>query len=237
MSSPYMTSFPSRRTNGLAIASFVLSLAWLGGLGSVLAVIFGATASRDIARSQGTQSGNGLAVAGLVIGILGLLGSAVFWFGLVVLGAGVHQGLHQALTPHTVSVQAGQAVTLSPADGGIKEVTVFSVVHPIPAPSAFTTPDPGNEFAVADIQLCAGQDGSPRGMEVLPFQLVLAGGTEVSVSFHDAKVPALTHLGAIGANACARGFLTFVIPTGATPAKVTYYAPELSRTYEWNLVA
>ena len=46
MSSPYTTSSPARRTNGLAIASFVLSLVWLGGLGSVLAVIFGATAGR-----------------------------------------------------------------------------------------------------------------------------------------------------------------------------------------------
>lgn len=51
-------------TNGLAIASFVLSL--VGG--SVLAIIFGHVARRQIARSAGRQSGDGLAVAGLVLG-------------------------------------------------------------------------------------------------------------------------------------------------------------------------
>lgn len=139
----------------------------------------------DIKRSQGTQSGSGLATAGLVIGILGLLGSAVFWVGLVAVGTGVHQ----ALTPHTVSIQAGQVVTLSPADSGINHVSVFSVVNPVPAPSAFSNPGPGKEFAAADVQLCAGQDGSPSAAEVLFFHLVLSGGTNVSASFTMRRPP------------------------------------------------
>jgi hypothetical protein len=66
-------------TNGLAIASLVLSIIWLGGLGSILAVIFGIVARRQIRRSQGRQGGDGLALAGLLVGIVGLLGVALVW--------------------------------------------------------------------------------------------------------------------------------------------------------------
>ena len=66
-------------TNGLAIASLVLSIIWLGGLGSILAVIFGIVARRQIRRSQGRQGGDGLALAGLLVGVVGLLGVALVW--------------------------------------------------------------------------------------------------------------------------------------------------------------
>ena len=61
------------RTNGLAIAAFVMSLVsvWLPGL------ICGYIARRQIDRSGGAETGRGLATAAIVIGWL--------WFGLVVL--------------------------------------------------------------------------------------------------------------------------------------------------------
>jgi hypothetical protein len=61
-------------TNGMAVASVVLSLLWLGGLGSLLAVIF-AVIGRRQTRENG-QGGSGLATAGLSIGIVGLVGAA-----------------------------------------------------------------------------------------------------------------------------------------------------------------
>ena len=66
-------------TNGLAIASLVLSILWLAGLGSVLAVIFGFVARRQIRASGGRQGGDGIALAGLLIGILGVLGIVLFF--------------------------------------------------------------------------------------------------------------------------------------------------------------
>jgi hypothetical protein len=63
-------------SSGLAIASLVLSILWLGGLGSLIAVIFGIVALSQINHSQGRKSGSGLAIAGLVIGGIGVLGSA-----------------------------------------------------------------------------------------------------------------------------------------------------------------
>jgi hypothetical protein len=60
------------RTSGLAVASLVLGIVWLCGLGSLLATIFGAVALSQISRSRGTLGGKGLAIAGLILGILGL---------------------------------------------------------------------------------------------------------------------------------------------------------------------
>lgn len=61
------------RTSGLAIASLVLGLLWLIGLGSLLATIFGSLALGQISRSQGRLGGKGMAIAGLVLGIIGLV--------------------------------------------------------------------------------------------------------------------------------------------------------------------
>jgi Domain of unknown function (DUF4190) len=64
------------RTNGLAIASLVLSLTAFF-IGPVLAIIFGVKARRQIRESAGRESGDGLALAGLVIGIVELALSLV----------------------------------------------------------------------------------------------------------------------------------------------------------------
>jgi hypothetical protein len=60
----------SSPTNGLAIASLVLSVFWLWWIGSALAVVLGHVALRQIARSG--QSGRGMAIVGLVLGYVGL---------------------------------------------------------------------------------------------------------------------------------------------------------------------
>ncbi len=62
------------RTSGLAVASLVLGLlGWpLCGIGSLLAVIFGHQALSQIDASNGMVTGRGMAIAGLVLGYLGL---------------------------------------------------------------------------------------------------------------------------------------------------------------------
>lgn len=59
-------------TNGLAIASLVLGIIWIYWVGSILAVIFGFVAKKQIERSGGTQGGSGMATAGIVLGFVGL---------------------------------------------------------------------------------------------------------------------------------------------------------------------
>jgi Domain of unknown function (DUF4190) len=60
------------KTSPMAIVSLVLSLLWLGGIGSVGAVVLGHMAKREIAHSEGRETGANLATAGLVIGYIGV---------------------------------------------------------------------------------------------------------------------------------------------------------------------
>jgi hypothetical protein len=61
---------PQQRTNGLAIASMVLGILWLYWIGSILALVFGYIARRQI-RERG-ESGGGMATAGIVLGWIGV---------------------------------------------------------------------------------------------------------------------------------------------------------------------
>ncbi len=62
------------RTNGLAVASLVLGIIWMYGLGSILALVFGYTGKSQIDKSNGEQTGGGLAIAGIVLGWIGVVG-------------------------------------------------------------------------------------------------------------------------------------------------------------------
>ncbi len=59
-----------RKTNGLAIASLVCSCAGIFfiGIPAVLGIIFGFVARGQIRQSQGGQGGEGLALAGIIVG-------------------------------------------------------------------------------------------------------------------------------------------------------------------------
>lgn len=69
---PYANPYapPPRSTNGLAIASMVLGILWLYWIGSVLALIFGYIARKQI-RERG-DGGDGMAIAGIVLGWIGV---------------------------------------------------------------------------------------------------------------------------------------------------------------------
>ena len=75
---PYYGQFPpnyypqpiAKPTNGLAIASLVLGIVWIYWIGSVLALIFGYVARNQIRRNN--QSGAGMAIAGIVLGWVGV---------------------------------------------------------------------------------------------------------------------------------------------------------------------
>lgn len=61
---------PRRKTNGLAIASLVCSCAGIFfiGIPAILGIIFGFVARGQIRQSQGGQGGDGLALAGIIVG-------------------------------------------------------------------------------------------------------------------------------------------------------------------------
>jgi hypothetical protein len=67
--SPYAWQ-AQRPTNGMAIASMVLGILWVYWLGSILALVFGYIARNQI-RQRG-ENGDGMAIAGLVLGWVGI---------------------------------------------------------------------------------------------------------------------------------------------------------------------
>ena len=69
---PNDMTVPALETNGAAVASVVLGALWLLGIGSVLALLFGYRARREIKSSQPRQTGAGLATAGIVLGWVGI---------------------------------------------------------------------------------------------------------------------------------------------------------------------
>jgi Domain of unknown function (DUF4190) len=71
---------PATRTNGLAIASLVVSLfGCLCGVGAILGIVFGFVARSQIRQSNGTQTGDGLALAGIIVGFV-TLALVIIWF-------------------------------------------------------------------------------------------------------------------------------------------------------------
>jgi hypothetical protein len=71
------SQFTPQSTSGLAIASLVCGLFWMYGLGSITALILGYFALREIRRNPAYLQGKGLAVAGIILGGLGVAGLAL----------------------------------------------------------------------------------------------------------------------------------------------------------------
>lgn len=64
----------------------ILGILWLYWIGSVLALVFGYRARREIRESNGSQSGDGMATAGIVLGWVGV---ATFFLAAVLLVIGL----------------------------------------------------------------------------------------------------------------------------------------------------
>jgi hypothetical protein len=230
------------RTNPLAIVSLVLGVVWCGGIGSLFAVIFGVQARRSIRQSGGKETGDGLAIAGLVLGIVGLVGAVLTTLLVVFVGITANNAAHDAIqhfSHRRVEVRVGRPVTPAASDfavaSGIETVTVFAVMEPVPALTEGDVPAVGKEFAVTDIRVCAVPAGSQSGLTGSLFNLVFAGGDRVSPSdIAVAKQPNLLDIQGFGPRQCSRGYLTFEIAAGTRPTSVTY-EPSPLLTYEWKL--
>ena len=69
---------PAQKTNGLAIASLICSCAGILVIPLIAGVILGFVARSQIRQSHGTQRGDGLAIAGIIVGFA--------WAAVIVLG-------------------------------------------------------------------------------------------------------------------------------------------------------
>lgn len=86
---PGMPGMP-QKTSGMAIASLVTGILSIFpccsiGILGVLGIVFGILARKNIEASNGTEKGLGLARAGLICGVVGLVLTVIYW---ILVGAG-----------------------------------------------------------------------------------------------------------------------------------------------------
>lgn len=62
------------KTNGMAIASLITSLVCCGPIGLILGIV----AKNQIKASKGTEGGDGMATAGIIIGALSIVGGIIW---------------------------------------------------------------------------------------------------------------------------------------------------------------
>jgi hypothetical protein len=105
---------PQTGTDGKAVASLVLGIVWLGGLGSIIAVILGHV-SRSASRKQGRQP-SGVALAGVILGYIGIAGIT----SIVLLST---------LAFHTVKTASQQFIVKSDLRDASVAEEVFNVDH------------------------------------------------------------------------------------------------------------
>jgi hypothetical protein len=220
----------------LAIVSFVLSMLWVFGFGSALAVVFALVALSKINASNGEQDGRGLAFAGLVIGICGLIGAVGFV--LILSTPGISRVVSRS--PSTTSPPVTVPATTTPPPASTTQplttlppATPPSAVNPLGTTLTVEDPtDPGGglskvlvqdvaypvpigllSFAIASVGVCAGPEGSQTGPSSNGFTLV-DGDQDIHAS-PDA-IPSL------GPGSCTDAELYFEIPTGSSPTSVAY---------------
>lgn len=71
---------PAKQTNLWAVVSLVSSiLSWCGlfGIGGIVGIIAGVVARNEIAASRGAQTGEGLALTGIILGALNVFGACI----------------------------------------------------------------------------------------------------------------------------------------------------------------
>lgn len=210
----------SVRRNRQAVASLLLSVLWLGGVGSLAAIILGTRARRRGA----TARGRGLALAGVLLGVVGLLAAlgAGGWIALMSSGLGPGSSGTAAL---------GHAFTLTPPDRGLASVQVFAVDYPLDIGQGSL--DAGHRYATADVRFCANAQGTRVASRASQWRLAPAGSPVLFapvVGVAAAPVPKAT----LGPGECTRGLLTFVIPAGPAGGTLAFN-PTASRSYTWKV--
>jgi hypothetical protein len=109
-------------------------------------------------------------------------------------------------------------------------VTVYSFASPVKSQDPYLVPEAGEEFAAADVKVCAGASGSQLGPNQLPFSVVFADGQQVPATFGEVRKPYLGNVVSLAANQCAKGYVPFEIAKAARPQSVDLAALP---SYRW----
>jgi YVTN family beta-propeller protein len=168
---------PPRPWNELAISSLFLSILWLGGIGSLVAVVFAIVALSQIRKANDRSRGAAIARAGLVLGIIGIVAT------LAIIGLAVAIS-HIRIGPITIPPPSsyGIDIALSP-DGSVAYVTEpasnrllvlnarsGAIIATVPVgntPSGLAVSPDGKQVWVANTQLNGGFSGPSGSVTVI----------------------------------------------------------------------
>jgi hypothetical protein len=131
----------------------------------------------------------------------------------------------------TVTVRVGRRVTVD--SGDIRTIRLITLKRPVPAPKTFPAQE-DKEFAVAQVEVCAGGEGSPAGPTESFFDLVFSDDTVAGPLPLRARTPALEDIQSLDPKQCRRGYLTFLTDKQKTPVLIRYL-PDPSFIYRWRL--
>jgi polar amino acid transport system substrate-binding protein len=166
---------PQVNTSGMAVASLVLGILWMWGLGALLAVIFGYKGRNEIDRSNGWITGRGMATAGIVLGWIGIAGAVLVTVVFVIALSATNRAIEE-LEADWESSRTGQ---IDDNDAPLSENEIVNGVDDaLPGlgdtlrvctdtpfePFAFEDPDTG-ELTGFDMEL-VGEIASRLGMEM-----------------------------------------------------------------------
>jgi len=116
------------RNNGLAIASMVLGILWIWWLGSLLAVIFGHVSLSQIGKSNGRQTGRGMAIAGLVLGYIGIATFAIV-IAIFVIGGTTDNGNASACKSDALTLETAEEVQFAKSGTYTTESGLAPIFH------------------------------------------------------------------------------------------------------------
>jgi len=179
---------PPVTNDGKAIASLVLGILSLvccfGALAGIPAIILGALSKRDIARSGGAIGGEGLAITGIVTGVLSTLGTiAYIVFYIAVIGAAVATAPTYTPPPYTppYSYTAPTATATTPSVG-LKPMPYSGSVHVVDLKSS------GGSLRTQLVLELAAAKGDGDKLLVITAARTCAACDEIFASFIDYDV-------------------------------------------------
>jgi hypothetical protein len=113
---------PQAKTSGLAIAALVCGIAGLctAGLGGIAGLILGIVAVRKVNRSAGQLKGKGLAIGGIIAGILSILLWAVLIVGGLAVALRVPHSIPEMISTDSPAVAESSDENLSEPGGAFK---------------------------------------------------------------------------------------------------------------------
>jgi type II secretory pathway pseudopilin PulG len=162
------------KTSGLAIASLVLGIVWAYGITSILAIIFGFVARKQIRESGGRLTGAGFALAGIILGFCSLALSLIAIISIIAAIAAPSLLRSRIVTNEVAAIGALRSIMaaqeefrmadiIDQDEDGAGEYGFFQELCGTIAPPGYTSPvfpeffDP--VFGVIDASGCASKTG------------------------------------------------------------------------------